>query len=159
MKKLIDGLDRTVQILLVILLCGILLTTLTQVIWRYVFNAPFMWTEELARDFGIWMVMLGTGLILREQGHLGFEILPESWKPVLRLIADVSVIFFSIALLRPGFRFVAVSFNRESAAIRMPLWILYLAIPVGLVLMLIFSIDALMTNIRTLRNRRKGENS
>jgi TRAP-type C4-dicarboxylate transport system permease small subunit len=98
-------------------------------------------------------------LILREQGHLGFEILPNRWKPILHLITDISVIFFAGALLRPGFRFVAVSLNRESAAIRMPLWILYLAIPVGLILMLVFSVDTLLTNIRALRNPRKEENS
>ena len=159
MKRLIDALDRVVQILLVILVSGILVTTVLQVIWRYVFNAPFMWTEELARDFGIWLVMLGAGLMLREQGHLGFEILPERWKPVLRMITDVSVIFFAGSLLRASIKFVAVSINRESPAIRMPLWILYVSVPVGLVLMIVFAGEALRTNLRALRNRRGGESA
>jgi len=153
-KKLADALDRVVQVILVALMAGILLTTVLQVIWRYVFNSPFMWTEELARDLGIWMVLLGAGLMLREQGHLGFEILPERWKPVLRLVTDLSVIFFAGSLLRASVRFMAVSVNRESAAIRMPLWILYLAVPAGLVLMLVFALDGIGVNIRVLRRSR-----
>lgn len=156
MKKLIDALDRVVQVILVALTAGILVTTLLQVIWRYLFNAPFMWTEELARDLGIWMVLLGTGLMLREQGHLGFEILPVRWKPALRLVTDLSVIFFAGSLLRASLRFMAASINRESAAIRMPLWILYLAVPVGLVVMLVFALEAAGVNIRALRGSQGG---
>jgi len=125
------------------------------VVWRYVFNSPFMWTEELARDLGIWMVLLTIGIVLREKRHLGFDILPESWQPVLRLITNLAVIFFAVFLLRASLRFVVVAFDRESPAIRMPLWILYVSMPVGLGLLGLFAAEGLGKNIRGIIGRRK----
>lgn len=136
---------------------GILVATLMQVIWRYVFNSPFMWTEELARDLGIWMVMLCVSVVLKEDRHLGFDIMPEKWKPALGLVTNAAVLFFSISLFVSSIRFVQVSAGRESPAIRMPLWILYSALPVGLALLLIAAIRATVRNIRSL-GKGKDEN-
>jgi TRAP-type C4-dicarboxylate transport system permease small subunit len=127
-----------------------------QVIWRYVFNSPFMWTEELARDLGIWLVMLSVSVILKEKRHLGFDIMPEKWKPALDLITNAAVLFFSISLFVSSIHFVRVSAGRESPAIRMPLWILYSALPVGLALLLIVAVNGTIGDIRTIVNR-KGE--
>jgi TRAP-type C4-dicarboxylate transport system permease small subunit len=128
-----------------------------QVVWRYVFNSPFMWTEELARDLGIWLVLLSISVVMKEERHLGFDIMPDKWKPTLRLITDGAVLFFSITLIVSSFRFVSVSLGRESPAIRMPLCILYLALPVGLALLLIFTVNGTIGHILSLKKSKDGE--
>lgn len=150
MKKLLVLLEKTVHGVIILMIFGILVATLMQVIWRYVFNSPFMWTEELARDLGIWLVMLCVSVVLKENRHLGFDIMPEKWKPALGLFTNAAVLFFSISLFVASIHFVQVSADRESPAIRMPLWILYAALPVGLALLLIAAIRATVRNIRSL---------
>jgi TRAP-type C4-dicarboxylate transport system permease small subunit len=157
MKKLIGLIEKAVQVVVTLMMLGILVATLMQVIWRYVFNSPFMWTEELARDLGIWLVMLSVSVVLKENRHLGFDIMPEKWKPVLGLITNAAVLFFSGSLFVASIRFVSVSAGRESPAIRMPLWILYSALPVGLVLLLIFGIRGTVINVRSLRAGEDGK--
>ena len=157
MKKLLALLEKAVQAVIILMIFGILVATLMQVIWRYVFNSPFMWTEELARDLGIWMVMLCVSLVLKENRHLGFDIMPEKWKPALGLVANATVLFFSISLFVSSIHFVQVSAGRESPAIRMPLWVLYASLPVGLGLLLVAAIGATIRNIRSLRTG-KDEN-
>lgn len=147
MKKIATLLEKAVQSVVILMMFGILVATLMQVIWRYVFNSPFMWTEELARDLGIWMVLLGTGVVMKERRHLGFDIMPEKWKPVLGLITNGVVLFFSTSLLVSSIRFFNVSFGRESPAIRMPLWVLYLSLPVGFAMLLIFTVDGTIGQI------------
>ena len=129
--RLFDIIDRTVQVIVTILIFGILVTTLMQVVSRYVFNAPFMWTEELARSLGIWLVLLCSGLVVREERHLGFDILPEAWKPGLGFIANLAVIFFSVSLLKGSVAFIRVSLGMTSSALPIPLWTLYIAIPIS----------------------------
>jgi TRAP-type C4-dicarboxylate transport system permease small subunit len=154
MNKLIDLLEKAVRAATILMIFGILVATLMQVIWRYVFNSPFMWTEELARDLGIWLVMLSVSVVLKEKRHLGFDIMPEKWKPALDLITNAAVLFFSISLFVSSIHFVQVSAGRESPAIRMPLWILYSALPVGLALLLIFAVHGSIRDIRALRKPR-----
>jgi len=157
MTRVFDLIDKAVQAIVTILIFGILVTTLMQVVSRYVFNAPFMWTEELARNMGIWLVLLCAGLVVREERHLGFEILPEAWKPGLRLIANIAIIFFSVSLLKGSIAFVRVSLGMKSSALQIPLWILYLAIPVGLVLMGIFAFDNTRKRIISFLHHKKGK--
>ena len=141
MKKINNLIDRLVQGIVVFLVLAILVTILAQVISRYVFNAPFMWTEELARSIGIWLVFLCSGIVVRENRHLGFEILPGAWKPILRLIANLSIIFFSLCLLWQSATFIKVGLGIRSTALQIPLWLLYSAIPVGSLLMIIFGFE------------------
>ena len=159
MTRLLNLIDKAVQVIVTILIFGILVTTLMQVVSRYVFNAPFMWTEELARSLGIWLVLLCTGLVVREERHLGFEILPETWKPVLRLIANLAILFFSICLIKGSITFVKVAGGMKSTALQIPLWILYLSIPVGLILMAIFAFDNFKKDIVIFLHNKKGNRS
>ncbi len=156
MTRVFNLVEKAVEGIVIVLIFGILLTTLMQVVSRYVFNAPFMWTEELARNLGIWLVLLCTGLVVREERHLGFDILPEAWKPFLRLIANLAIIFFSVSLIKGSISFVKVAGGMKSTALQIPLWILYLSIPVGLILMTIFSVDNLKNHIRSFFRHKKG---
>ena len=157
MIRIYDLVEKAVQAIVVILIFGILVSTLMQVVSRYVFNAPFMWTEELARSMGIWLVLLCTGLVVREERHLGFEILPETWKPVLRLIANLAILFFSICLIKGSITFVKVAGGMKSTALQIPLWILYLSIPVGLILMAVFAFDNFKKGFLSFLRHRKGK--
>jgi C4-dicarboxylate transporter DctQ subunit len=159
MTRLFNIIDRTVQVIVIIFIFGILVTTLMQVVSRYVFNAPFMWTEELARGLGIWLVLLCAGLVVREERHLGFDILPEAWKPGLRLIANLAIIFFSVSLFKGSIAFVKVAGKMKSTALQIPLWFLYLAIPIGLILMAIFAFDNTQKGIFSFLQRKKGRES
>lgn len=156
MIRIYNLVEKAVQGIVTILIFGILVTTLMQVVSRYVFNAPFMWTEELARSLGIWLVLLCTGLVVREERHLGFDILPETWKPVLRLIANLAIIFFSLSLVKGSIVFVKVAGEMKSTALQIPLWFLYLSIPVGLILMAVFAFDNFKKGVLSFIRPKKG---
>ena len=46
------------------LLSVVVVVTLLQIVLRYAFNAPLIWSEELARFLTVWMTFLGAAIIL-----------------------------------------------------------------------------------------------
>ncbi len=144
--KILDHIEKGIQGICAFMVLGILIATLMQVIWRYVFNAPFMWTEELARFLGIWTVLLLSGVIVREEGHLGFDILPEFMKPVLSFISNIAIILFAVLLFKGAIDYVLIEPEIKSSALQIPRWFMYSSIPAGLVLMVIFALDGIIKN-------------
>jgi len=53
------GLDRACLILAKLALGGMVLAVLLQIVARYLFAHPFIWTEELARYLMVWAGLLG----------------------------------------------------------------------------------------------------
>ncbi|WP_121064349.1 TRAP transporter small permease [Chachezhania antarctica] len=59
------GLDRACLILAKLALGGMVLAVLLQIVARYVFDYPFIWTEELARYLMVWAGLLGATCAFR----------------------------------------------------------------------------------------------
>src|SRR5258705_2272952 len=64
--RLLAWLDRGVKLVALLLLVEIIVTVFAGVIARYVFNASFSWTEELASWSFIWLIFTGVAA-----GHRG----------------------------------------------------------------------------------------
>jgi TRAP-type C4-dicarboxylate transport system permease small subunit len=159
MKSLLDLVEKVVEAIVCIQIFGILVVTLMQVVSRYVFNSPYMWTEELARALGIWLVLLCSGIVVREHSHLGFDILPEKWKPIMRLIANVAIIFFAVSLFKGSIDYVMVGQDIKSSALQIPLKFLYFSIPTGLFLMFIYALENTKNILSSLFNNKMRKRS
>jgi TRAP-type transport system small permease protein len=139
MGKLSRILEKVIKFLMVALLFGIISSTFMQVVSRYLFNNPFMWTEELARSMGIWCVMLGAGVVLKADEHLGLDLLPAKMYFFKILLTNIMVIVFCFALFPSSIEFLKVAFGRKAPAMQIPLTMYYSALPVGLFLLSIFA--------------------
>ena len=107
------------------------------VVGRYVFNRPIGWSEEISMYLMVWAVFLGAAYTLKEDAHIGVDILISKLKPEIRRIFlffhyVVGIIVFSI-LFYKGIEMVALSLKMgsRSMAIEFPLYIAHLAVPVG----------------------------
>lgn len=82
---------RVYDALLALLMTGLSLLVFYQVLSRYLpFVPSFLWTEELARGFLIWLVMMGAGIGVFERTHFRMAVLGpntnEMLKPAVALI-------------------------------------------------------------------------
>ena len=106
-----------------------------QIIMRSVFNSSLSWSEELARYVFIWQIWLGMSVGLRDNKHIRVELIFNFVKgkgaKCLNIIASVLCIILCVFLVYYGGKIVLNSFNKNtlSAAMRMPLWIVYMALP------------------------------
>jgi TRAP-type C4-dicarboxylate transport system permease small subunit len=85
----------------VLTLGGMTVLIFIQVIFRYLFNQPLAWSEELARFLFIWMTFVAGVVAARRGQHIRVELivdrLPRAGKKTIGVFAHlVSVVFFGI---------------------------------------------------------------
>lgn len=130
-------------------ICSILLSVLgammslvifLQVIFRFVIYVPFPWSEECARYMMVWMAMLGSVVALRWGRHIGVRILVEKipnqgYDRYIVPFVQLSLIVFLIVLGKQGINLAVFNMHQRSPAMEIPMFIPYLALPVGCLMM------------------------
>lgn len=150
-KKIVEFIDFRLELvrkfinILVIFSFGMLvLVVFSQVIWRFVFNNPFSWTEELARILQVWLVLLTSSICIRKGSHLSIDYaihaLPFKYKKVLKLIVMLFIMFYLLILIIYGSKLIMITINQTTAAMRVPIYVVYLAFPIGGFLMFLESL-------------------
>ena len=122
-----------------------LVTIFAQVITRYGFSYTPEWSEELARYLFVYVVFLGSALIMGESGHLAVEFLPNHYKGTLfgkflKLLYLVCGYLFVGILLTQGSKMVQVMSFQTSPGLEIPMSYIYAVIPISGSLMLLYLI-------------------
>jgi C4-dicarboxylate transporter, DctQ subunit len=113
------------------------------VVMRYVFLLPIYWAEEFVRYLMVWLIFIGASQVTRWGGHVAVDIVPRVLSKrgniILAFAVNLICIFFCIVLaylsLKQMLRVKGA--GQISPALEIPMWIAYLSIPAGTILMLI----------------------
>ena len=122
-----------------------LVTIFAQVITRYGFGYTPEWSEEWARSLFVYVVFLGSALIMGESGHLAVEFLPNHFKgtlvgKLLKLLYLVCGYLFVAILLTQGTKMTQVMSFQTSPGLEISMSYIYAVIPVSGCLMLLYLI-------------------
>ena len=107
--------------------------------------------EEASRFLFIWLSFLGAALATRENSHIRIEALlvtvPEWARRMILTVADLfSLLFLGITAY---FGFRLLPFTRQpSAALGVPMWVVYACVPVSFVLMIFYLIPKVVERLR-----------
>ena len=82
LQKLIDGYCRLISYLIAAVLAVMVVLVFGNVFMRYAFNSGFTLSEELSRWLFVWLTFLGAVVALRENGHLGTDMLVGKLSPM-----------------------------------------------------------------------------
>ncbi len=148
MSELRKKIDKGLEAVLAFLMGFMIINVLWQVFSRYVIGQPSSFTEELARYLLIWIGLLGAAYASGKGLHLAMTLfhdkLSEKARIRLDIILESLIIIFSFSfLIVGGIRLVYLTFylGQISAALEMPLGIVYLIIPVSGVFFIYYSVD------------------
>ena len=155
--RIINKAEEYVLILLMTLLSVIIFL---QVLFR-VIGASLPWSEEVSRYITVWISVLGASYGFRYGAHIGVEAfmhwLPFSFRRVIDFLSYMAVAFLSCLMMYYGYSLIVnvhLRFGQVSPAMRMPIWIAYLAIPVGYFMMILRN---LQLAIHTVKELLRGE--
>jgi TRAP-type C4-dicarboxylate transport system permease small subunit len=99
------------------------------VVLRYVFNSGITWSEEMSRFLFVWMVFLGAIAALKDNMHLGVDIivnaLPQKAKKVVFIISNLLVLYVLYLLLVGSWDMTILNMNSTAPATGLPLSFLY----------------------------------
>ena len=110
MEKSVEFAEKLMNLLewIIVLIASLAMVLLTVVVFgevlsRYVFKVPFVFTTEITALMFPWMVFLGAVAVQRNNGHLSItflkEIFPTGIKRFLSYIEKLVMLFFSIYML------------------------------------------------------------
>lgn len=149
MTKLALGLDRFIEICLIVLMFLIVMTVSWQVLSRYLLHAPSSISEELARFLLIWISMVGAVYCYRTKAHLGLNLLTNKMKPSQQKVALlfshlVILIFALLVLIVGGIELIMFSSDplQLSPVLSIPMASIYLVLPLTGVLFCFYAVMA-----------------
>lgn len=147
MQKLYHTLLRAIEFLLVAIFSLLVLDVLGQVFGRYVLNQSFSFTEEFARFALIWLTILGAAYLNGRREHLSMDywlnkLSPENRKRRLKIIELMMAVFALVVMVVGGGNLVytTLRLGQRSAAMQVPLGLVYAIVPVSGLLIVFFSI-------------------
>lgn len=136
-NKLINLLNKFEEWVNGAILLGATGILFVNVILRYIFHNSTSWAEEAIRYIIIWVTFFGGSICARQGDHVGIELFtsmtPPAVQKALKILADLLSIIFLILLTYYGWlamRTVIIT-DQRSPAMLMPMWIVYLALPLG----------------------------
>jgi TRAP-type transport system small permease protein len=128
-----------------------------QIFSRYTALIPsYIWTEEMARFFFIWSIMIGAMVGIREGTHFVVDLWPPMRpraQAALRLVASAFVLLFAFVFLWWGIDFTRFAFNRISELAELPLWMIHLPWPLAGATWLLFQGEHAWHDLRVLAGR------
>ena len=99
MTKILDRFEKVIKLICAILFIGIMILMAAQVFSRYLFGHAIPWSEHASRALFIWMIMLYAGVLVRNSGNIGFDLLakalPAVVSDIFALICDAGIVAFS----------------------------------------------------------------
>jgi TRAP-type C4-dicarboxylate transport system permease small subunit len=123
------------------------------VFFRYVLDDALPWAEEADRYLFIWLSFVGASITMRHNAHIAVDILVRTFTPAYRkwiaLLSAICIIVFLAVVFRASESVIAVTSLSRTTATDVPMSWVYLAVPVGCVLI---GIETLRLMARTWRN-------
>ncbi|MDT1062207.1 TRAP transporter small permease [Paracoccus sp. CPCC 101403] len=146
LRRLVDG-------VVLALLAYMALAILAQVVGRYFFNYSIAWSEETATFAQVWLTLLGAGVAMRYNQHVGVDFLilkaPVGVQRIVNGAAFLLGIWFLGVVVVGSLSMLSIGLMVKSPALRLPMAIPYAALPVGFAYFLIeFAITTLPRVLR-----------
>lgn len=157
-ERVVNRIRQLVSALTIFFFVYMLVVVLVQVLGRY-FAFSIDWAVETATLAQVWMVLLAAGIAMRENLHVRVDALINSLPPglsrVLTLCVTVVCLWFLSLAIKGSLDLIEVGRIAVSPVLRLPMWIAYLCLPLGLLYFALELILALGNSV--LKSGEKGE--
>ena len=147
-------LSGTLEVLAAALLLAAVALNFANVVARYAFGRPIVTAEEILQYADVWIVMLAAAAVTGLNRHLNMDIVLQGAGPGLRRALEIGSALLGAGLtlfvLVQGIRIVTEihGMGQRSIATGIPLWLVYLAIPIGFGAGLLFWLERLWVLLR-----------
>lgn len=152
--RIVSALSRTLdQIGGLVILPAIFFVVIVDVILRYVFNAPFIWSLEFNEWMLLVMFMMAIPECTRQNGHIRMELIVANLSPRLQSGLDVVYVLcgmgvFILLAWHSWKEFLYnYNLNRVTEYLQLPLWLHHLIIVAVCVLLIVYYALRLVTSV------------
>jgi len=153
MRRFIDFYYRLLDVLLIVTVAILIIPVSLQIFSRFTALIPsYIWTEEMARFFFIWMIMIGAMIGIRDGSHLDADLWPvlqPRANALLRIVSNVFVLVFALVFIWYGIRFVQFGWDQTSELAELPMPFIFVAWPLAGCTWVLFLGEHFIADVRT----------
>jgi len=158
-------LDRLEEILISALMAVATVIIFASVVLRFLSTVPHVqdvairlnmtWAQELCIFLFVWMAKFGAAYGVREGVHVGVDVLVNRlgprWKKTVVLIGLLGGVIFTgvVGTLGGIFVWEMAHTDQTSEDMELPMWMVYLCVPLGSYLMCFRFLQVIVTYLRT----------
>ena len=152
--KALDALRKWLDHLTGALMLALVTIIFINVILRYVFSISYPSMSEIIGYLTVWMVFISTATLCSKNDHIsmGFlkDVFPQGAKRVLDIIIAITGILIAAKVVQIGFKDTWRIFqaSQTSPSGAFPLFLSYLSVPVGFLLVMLFYGVHLVSKLR-----------
>ena len=156
-------LEKLASFLAGLTLFVLVVITIGGVIMRYFFNSPWHWTEEMSGLLMVWIIFVGMAAAEYRETNLTISFITDVLKPKLSALINLLLCLASVALLLYmgwlGYKLAAATAFRVTQILKVSLYWMYIAVPVGAVLTALLMLPQIRRHIRTLTTHEGAQKS
>jgi TRAP-type C4-dicarboxylate transport system permease small subunit len=135
----------------------IILIITMQIIFRYFFNKPFSWVEELASLLLIYLTFITADIVYAQKGHISVEyfvnFIPKRQSALLTIILYVAIGTFLIAMIPSCIALLKMQWGHFAAAvIIIPKSFWSLPVPVAFLSMFLTTLSFILEEFEGLKS-------
>ena len=127
--------SRLIDALAIATFSGMFLCVFVQVVLRYGFDRPLVWSDELARYLFVWCAFLGWIIAARRRSHLTITVLADRSGPrgqaLFTLVGALSSIAFAAILFWFGVQITRRNVDIDTVALFFTFGVVYAIVPVA----------------------------
>lgn len=148
--------DKILEILLSFAVLGMAAILIAGVIARTIFNSSLSFTEEVGQMLNIAVTFLGIGYCAKQARHISMSVIYDftnvKVKKILTCLISLgtSLVMFYLTYLAVYYVHLVYELERVSAALRVPMWLFYLSVPLGF---LMAGVEYLKTFVKNVREK------
>ena len=144
--------ERALDALTVLLFAMMFAVIVGQIVLRYVFNYPLVWTDEAAQYCFVWVSFLGWTMAARKRIHIGINVvadrLPAAARRMLHALWCLAGVGFALVLGVIGAVIAWRNGDVRMVSIDFAFWPVYLAVPVAAIFLLAYAVRDLVQIVR-----------
>lgn len=112
-----------------------------QIVFRFFFQSPFMWAEEIARLLFVWIVYLGVPVAIKRHANIAvdyfIQYLPQQFNRRLKVILYIIAATFSLIIAYLGMLMIIQNMHMSIRTLPISQAIWYIPIMLGFLMMAI----------------------
>ncbi len=162
----INGLTCVSEILAEIGLLALLILVFREVVARYFFSRPTIYSVEISEYLLIFITFLCVGWVLKENRHVRmlaiYTRLSRSSQAYMEIFSCLLIMFFCAVLIWKGTESVIIAYRGDyhsSSLVNFPLWISYSFIPYGALVLGLQCAVIMGRHVQSLRTHEESSSS
>ncbi|WP_394180562.1 TRAP transporter small permease [Marinomonas posidonica] len=129
---LLHIIDWVFSVLAVSALLAIAAVVILQVVSRFLLPSSPIWTEELSRYLFVYLIVMGSGLVIRHNRHVRLELfqgaLNRFWTKFYQIFCHLLAGSFAIYILPYAIKYAQIGRWQTSPALEVPMYWAFLSV-------------------------------